>query len=236
MSVEAMAIAMRHSRATGSAKLVLVGIASHDGDGGAWPSLETLATYGNCTVRNAQRALAKLVQLGEIRVFQQAGGTTSTPDHRRPNLYEFLLKCPSTCDRSRNHKTRPELPLTPASPGDADVTPTPGTSVTPPPDAGVTRTIPRNTQGTEKASAVSARATVQPAPKYPRFEDMPKYNKLHRQPDEQIALNERARVLRCPKGFGDAAGSLHLIPATLTGCARCGREAIDILADEEGKQ
>ena len=227
MSIEAMAIAMRHSRATGTAKLILIGIASHDGDGGSWPSMETLATYGNCTVRNAQKAVARLVDLGEIRVMQQAGGTSTTPDHRRPNLYDFKLKCPPTCDRSRSHRTRPELPPSLPTPGVATDTPTPV--------ATDTRTIQRNTRGTEKASAVSTRAAVPPAPKYPKLADQPSYRKLDRQSDEQIALNERARVLKCPEGFGDAAGSRHFIPATLTGCARCGREAIDILKEEGAK-
>lgn len=97
---------MRHSRATGTARLVLWGIASHDGDGGAWPSIATLSIYANVHPRNVQRALEKLVELGEIRRLPHAGGSASTPDHLRPNLYEFLLKCPAHCDGSKNHRDR----------------------------------------------------------------------------------------------------------------------------------
>lgn len=107
MSVEAQAIALHHSRAeSATAKLVLLGIANHDGDGGAWPSVATLARYALCTPRTVQRAVEALEQLGEVRRVVQAGGTRWTADHRRPNLYEFLLRCPPDCDRTKNHRTR----------------------------------------------------------------------------------------------------------------------------------
>lgn len=142
MSVEALAIVLNHSQASGTAKLILVGIANHDGDGGAWPSLATLARYGSCSIRNAQRALGKLEELGEVKRHINAGGNHLTVDHMRPNLYQITLRCPYACDGSKNHRDRTRVtfdvpidPLTPASPPDA--------SVTPPPDASVTRTIPR---------------------------------------------------------------------------------------------
>lgn len=106
MSVESIAIALHHSQAKGTAKIVLIGIANHDGDGGAWPSVATLAHYAGVDARNVQRALDKLVGLGEIRREVQAGGDQRVPDHRRPNRYHFLLRCPHNCDRTRQHKTR----------------------------------------------------------------------------------------------------------------------------------
>jgi DNA-binding transcriptional regulator YhcF (GntR family) len=67
MSNEAMAIALHHSRSSGTTKLVLLGIANHDGDGGAWPSLATLATYaGGVSERTVSRAIGELVELGEV--------------------------------------------------------------------------------------------------------------------------------------------------------------------------
>lgn len=104
MSVEAMAIALHHSRANGAAKLVLVGIANHDGDGGAWPSMPTLATYAGINERNTHYAVEKLVQLGEISVEINGGGGRQTADHMQPNLYHFLLKCPPNCDGTRAHR------------------------------------------------------------------------------------------------------------------------------------
>lgn len=109
MSVEALAIVLHHSRASGTAKLVLIGIANHDGDGGAWPTIDTLARYANVHRRKVQDALATLERLGEVRRIVQAGGDHNIADHRRPNRYQILLICPSSCDRSRHHRTTREL-------------------------------------------------------------------------------------------------------------------------------
>jgi hypothetical protein len=128
VSVEAIAACLHHSKASGTDKLVLIGIANHEGDGGAWPSVATLARYANCTERNVQRSLSSLVQLGEIEVVRQAGGNEGTRTDRRPNLYRVLVRCPQLCDGSTKHKTR----------GDATVTPQPN---------GVTSTVPRGDAG-----------------------------------------------------------------------------------------
>lgn len=128
MSVEAMAIALHHSRAKGAIKLVLLGIANHDGDGGAWPSVRTLARYAACSPRHVQNAIADLERLGEVRRSVMGGGTRDMADHMRPNLYHFTLSCPPGCDRSKNHKMPKEViavelleegpdPLNPSSPG-----------------------------------------------------------------------------------------------------------------------
>jgi hypothetical protein len=106
MSIESITIAFHHSKATGTAKLVLLGIANHDGDGGAWPSLATLRKYaGGIDRRNVRRAVDRLEQLGEVRRIIQGGGDHNTADERRPNLYKFLLTCPHDCDRTTNHRT-----------------------------------------------------------------------------------------------------------------------------------
>lgn len=124
-----MAIALHHSRATGSAKLVLLGIANHDGDGGAWPSVATLARYAAVHPRNVQRAVDKLVELHEIVREVNGGGTASTSNYTRPNLYRFTLACPPTCDRTSRHLTRHQVvvqelpdPLAPAPGGGAGAT------------------------------------------------------------------------------------------------------------------
>lgn len=141
MSIESISIALHHSRATGAAKLVLVGIANHDGDGGAWPSVATLSKYAGVDPRSVQRAVKRLEELHEVRRFVQGGGDHRVAEHERPNRYQFLLVCPPDCDRSSRHKTSRQVtleleidPLTPASPGDV--------GVTPPHDASVTQTTP----------------------------------------------------------------------------------------------
>lgn len=99
-----MAIGLHHSKARPSAKLVLLGIANHDGDGGAWPSVATLAVYASVDRSNVQRAITKLEELGEIERVIQAGGFQSTNDWDRPNLYRFKLQCPPNCDRTTAHR------------------------------------------------------------------------------------------------------------------------------------
>ena len=134
MSVEALAIVLNHSKAVGTDKVVLLGIANHDGDGGAWPSIATLAKYANVDARTVQRSLRRLEEMGEVAVHLGAGGRATTPQGQRTNRYEVRVICPSSCDRSTNHRVTPDVDVTP----DADVTCTPDADVTPTPDVDVT--------------------------------------------------------------------------------------------------
>lgn len=117
MSVEAIAIVLHHSRAAGTAKTVLIGIANHDGDGGSWPSISTLAKYARVTERNVQKAIRDLVALGEIEVKPQAGGNHHTEARYRPNRYDIRVVCPSTCDRSASHRCAGDDDLAPKDRG-----------------------------------------------------------------------------------------------------------------------
>jgi len=104
VSVEAMALVLHHSKASGTAKLILLGIANHEGDGGAWPAHSTLAKYANVDERNVRRAIDKLIELGELAVAVQSGGLPEMPSHKRPNRYNVLIRCPEECDRSTKHR------------------------------------------------------------------------------------------------------------------------------------
>lgn len=73
----------------GTPKLLLVGIANHDGDGGAWPSVDTLARYCSVDRRNVQRAITKLVETGWLEVVPQGGGHRDDRSDQRPNLYRI---------------------------------------------------------------------------------------------------------------------------------------------------
>jgi hypothetical protein len=115
MSVEALSLVLNHSQASGTDKLVLVGIANHDGDGGAWPSLGTLARYANVDIRTVRRSIRKLEDMGELVVDIQGGGTAAMEDHKRPNRYTITV-----------------TPRTPTSPPDAHVLP-PRTPTSSPP-------------------------------------------------------------------------------------------------------
>lgn len=147
MSVETLAIVLHHSKAKSTDKLVLIGIANHAGDGGAWPSIATLARYANVSERTVQRAVDALARLGELHVERQAGGTPGMKDWQRPNRYDVTLSCPPGCDRSVSHRVKPlaSAPaqlwiegVTPVSPGDTHVT----GGVTPTSPGGVTPTSP----------------------------------------------------------------------------------------------
>ena len=61
MSIESIAVCLHHSRATGTDKVVLLGIANHDGDGGSWPAIATLAKYANVNERNTQKSIERLI-------------------------------------------------------------------------------------------------------------------------------------------------------------------------------
>ena len=106
MSIESIAACLHHSQATGSDKLVLLGIANHDGDGGAWPSITTLAKYANISERSVQTCIQKLINMGEIVCHVNKGGNADTRGDRRPNRYDILVRCPKECDGSTKHRVK----------------------------------------------------------------------------------------------------------------------------------
>lgn len=95
MSIEKMAAVLHHSTTSGSTKLVLIGIANHDGDGGAWCSTTTLARYGNIERRQVKKILRELEQIGELITVPRTGLT---------NLYTVNVQCPDLCDRTFQHR------------------------------------------------------------------------------------------------------------------------------------
>jgi len=102
MSVEASTAVLHHSKAQGTSKLVLWGIANHHSDQGAWPSVATLAKYAGIKERRVQQIIRELAELGEIQISEQGGYGNS---QYKTNRYFILLGCPSDCDGSLNHKT-----------------------------------------------------------------------------------------------------------------------------------
>jgi hypothetical protein len=88
MSIEAVSLVLNNSRATGRAKLVLLGIANHLGDQGAWPSISTLARYANASERSVKRDIQELVQLGELKVELQ---NAPTRQQYKTNLYWITI-------------------------------------------------------------------------------------------------------------------------------------------------
>jgi hypothetical protein len=102
MSAEAVTVVLHHSRAEGTAKLVLWGIANHHSDAGAWPSIATLAKYAAVSERRVQQIIRELADLGEIYIDEQGG---LGQGQYKTNRYHVLIQCPADCDGSLNHKT-----------------------------------------------------------------------------------------------------------------------------------
>jgi hypothetical protein len=88
MSIETMNAVWKHSKADGRARLVLLAIADHQGEIGAWPSLATLSKMVNASERSVQRDINYLQDIGELEVhYQQA----PTRNHYKSNLYFVKL-------------------------------------------------------------------------------------------------------------------------------------------------
>lgn len=88
MSIEVMNAVWRHSKADGRARLVLLAIADHQGELGAWPSLATLAKMVNASERSVQRDIDYLQNIGELEVHYQQAPTRT---HYKSNLYFVTL-------------------------------------------------------------------------------------------------------------------------------------------------
>lgn len=73
--------------------MVLLRIADQTGHHGenAWPGIKTIANDCNISPRQVQKCINGLVDLGEMLVFPNAGGSKDCPADRRPNRYEMPL-------------------------------------------------------------------------------------------------------------------------------------------------
>jgi hypothetical protein len=104
MSVEKIASVLHHAPIGGTAKLLLIGIANHEGDGGAWPAIATLARYASVNERNARKMMQKLIESGLVESITRDG---------RTSVYRTRIECPPECDRSTNHRLTPVATDTP---------------------------------------------------------------------------------------------------------------------------
>lgn len=88
MSIQVMNAVWQHSKSVGRARLVLLAIADHQGEIGAWPSIATLAKMVNASERSVQRDIQQLVELGELDVEVQSAPTRN---QYKSNLYWVQL-------------------------------------------------------------------------------------------------------------------------------------------------
>lgn len=104
MSFEMIGRVLKHSEATGTNKMVLIGIAWHMGenpDAGCYPSQSTLAHYANTTVRQVRRSIKALIDSGELHSY--SNGAWMRGSGNRTNLYTIKIDCPDWCDGSKFH-------------------------------------------------------------------------------------------------------------------------------------
>ncbi|NBR65496.1 MAG: helix-turn-helix domain-containing protein [Micrococcales bacterium] len=104
MSAKSVASVLHHSSHSGTARLVLIGIAWHmseTGHAGAWPSIKRLAVYSGVSERQVIRALAALEESGELDVDRHKG--ESYGGHRT-NRYWINIPCPSDCEGGMYHR------------------------------------------------------------------------------------------------------------------------------------
>jgi hypothetical protein len=107
--MEVMINVLYHSKASATDKVVLLGIANHHGDGGAWPSLETLGRYANVSERQVSRSIKTLEELGELSVDHNRGLNVG---RNKTNRYWINLTCPPECDGTMNHRIDGQTHLT----------------------------------------------------------------------------------------------------------------------------
>ncbi len=67
----------RESKSDGRARLVLLAIADHQGEIGAWPSIRRIAQMVNSSERSVQRDIQYLQKIGELRIEVQNAPTLS---------------------------------------------------------------------------------------------------------------------------------------------------------------
>ena len=114
MSISSVADVRTSSQALGSARLLLLIIASHVSplNGLAWPSIPTLANETKLSIRHVYRLLKTLEAMGELAVYRTPG---------RVNTYRVKLSPARDTQESDAHQT-------PASPTSEPLPPVPAES------------------------------------------------------------------------------------------------------------
>ena len=84
MSLEIQNAVWQESKSSGRARLVLLSIADHQGQFGAWPSIATIAKLVNASERSVQRDIQELEKSGELIVRYRKAPTRGT---YKANLY-----------------------------------------------------------------------------------------------------------------------------------------------------
>lgn len=200
----------------------------------AWYTTTDLAEELGCSPRTVQRAIRELVQSGLIQEGDQRFVSHLRGD-RRPTVYDINLGA----------QIAPRLTIEDVDDTTPDDTPHGVTNMSRGDNLGphgvttgvahrtVIEHIKSNNLSTEGRDDVapSRIPAVPPAPRYPTFQPDPvRVQPEPRTPEEDTAV-EMLSSVECPSGFGEGKHSRHWFPGTLTGCARCGAEALDLISE-----
>ena len=92
MSVKVMTWVWENSHSSGAERLVLLAIADSARDDGkdAYPAVSTIARKANMDTRTVQRAIRRLIEIGELTVTMNAGRAGS-------NLYQVVMTPVADC-------------------------------------------------------------------------------------------------------------------------------------------
>lgn len=238
-----MALALNHSAATGTAKIVLLGIASHEGELGAFPAVERLARYANVTPDNARKAIRKLEELGELETIRNGGLQLGKPEHTRTNMYRVTITCPDWCDRSSQHRDTRQAKSGPSQSSaprnrrtDASDAPGPSLASGEPQDnylpnqgvSQVTAVSASAREGFNPRKAVARTAAAMrpgstwpaPAPKLPRLADLPNEQPPRARTEAEARIAAQAAQLPCPNG--NRLHPTHWLPGVMVECCNPG--------------
>jgi hypothetical protein len=82
-----------NSSATGTARLVLISISNHidSGTGEGWAYVKTICREANVSINSYHRAVATLIEIGELVRDENAGGSFRTRADARPNLFRLPM-------------------------------------------------------------------------------------------------------------------------------------------------
>ena len=90
-------IVLKHSRQSGSRKVLLLALAFHNTPEGADLTLDQLSKYANIRRRAVRDQLAELRLNGEIEV--EVAGGAQRMSGQRSNRYHILAVCPAECGK-----------------------------------------------------------------------------------------------------------------------------------------
>ena len=97
MALELFPLVLHHAQVPPAHKIVLMGIANHQRDGKAWPSVARLAGYAGIGERRTQEILRDLEDMKLLSVKRGKGP-------KGLNVYAVTIACPEGCDRTPNHR------------------------------------------------------------------------------------------------------------------------------------